>query len=67
MQPPKVLKKVAKEIKQYVEQYHPDVMMIEQIPQHLLDRWYDACGQHELFWTEADRYISDIYTELQYR
>jgi hypothetical protein len=66
IQVPKTIKKISNDVRSLVRVNYPNVMSLDDIPNDIQTRWFKACGEHELFHQDVDRYIGDIYTEKAY-
>jgi hypothetical protein len=61
---PRVIRPAAKEIKEQVKLLYPNVLTVDDMDGRLQDKWYEQCGEHENFYTDATRYIGDLVAEM---
>jgi len=65
IQIPNSIKPISNEVAAYIRSHYPNIIAVNDVPIEIQLKWEDRCN-HELWYTDCNRFIGDVYTQKTY-
>jgi len=63
---PRSIKPVFEDLKELIIKHHPRHITLEDLTDDYVDALWKRCDRHEMFHTDAERYMGDVYLEISH-